>query len=526
MLDIGPIHRKEYELDADRSEPVVIAEAPGRVHYLGEHGEPKAGLFLSSAIDRYIRVAVSSRRDSSLRFFAADLGERKRTTLVNLKYKREDRWANHIKVAIQVFAEMGYPVKGLNFTVAGNIPQQVGLASSTAIEVAAAIALKGFFQVSMGEKDLLSRLTASQSLFFGKKTTPIDYIVALHAKKDQFLIVDEVTQEVRRVKSPLSKYKILIMDSRVPRLGVEDELKQRRQDIRKGLELLSHKKQGVNFRDFAAADLIESMGNLPEEIRRRSMHIVQELRRVTEAEEALHKGDAGGLSKIITHSHESLRDLYEVSCPEIDWLVKRAQEINGVLGSRMTGRGFGGCTYTIIREESIPEYKKRLEDYERIFGFHPVIYEVKLSTGSRIAPAGIGQTQKAGAEIQTGSEDQLEKNTVDGVAEVQTESEDQPEKNTVAGGAEVQPGSEDQLEENTVAGVAEVQTESEDQLEENTAEAVAEVQTESEDQPEENTVAGGAEVQTGSEDQPEKNTVAGGAGELAEACPLPNTENL
>ncbi len=83
MMDIGPIHRTEYELENDRSEPVIIAEAPGRVHYLGEHGEPKAGLYLSSAIDRYIRIAVSGRKDSSLRFYAADLGERKRATLIN-----------------------------------------------------------------------------------------------------------------------------------------------------------------------------------------------------------------------------------------------------------------------------------------------------------------------------------------------------------------------------------------------------------------------------------------------------------
>jgi galactokinase len=386
MMDIGPIHRKEYELDADRSEPVVIAEAPGRVHYLGEHGEPKAGLFLSSAIDRCIRVAVSLRKDNSLRFYAADLGERKRTTLVNLKFKREDRWANYIKVAIHVFAELGYPVKGLNFTIAGDIPQQVGLASSSAIEVAAAVALKGFFKAPVSEKELLNRLIVSRIAFFGKNLNPVDYLIVLSAKKDQFLIVDESSMEVRRVKSSLSKYKILIMDSKVPRMGVEDELNQRRQDIKKGLELLSHKKKGASFRDYATVDLVESMGNLPEEIRRRSMHIVQELRRVDDAGEALKKADLPGLSKIIFHSHESLRDLYEVSCPEIDWLVKRAQEIDGILGSRMTGQGFGGCTYTIIKEEAIEEYKRRLEDYERIFGFHPVIYEVKPATGARLIP--------------------------------------------------------------------------------------------------------------------------------------------
>jgi galactokinase len=384
MMDIGPIHRKEYELDAGRSEPVVIAEAPGRIHYLGEHGEPKAGLYLSSAIDCGIRVAVSMRKDNSLRFFAADLGERKRTTLVNLKYKREDRWANHIKVAIHIFAELGYPVKGLNFTVAGDIPQQIGLASSSAMEVAAAVALKGFFKVPVSEKDLLNRLAASKNLFFDGNFSLVDYLVILQAKKDQLLLVDEASMEVTRIKSPLSKYKLLVMDSRVPRVGVEEELKQREEDIKKGLELLSRKKQGASFRDYVTADLVESMGNLPEEIRRRSMHVVQEFLRVNEAGEALKKGDFLSLGKIFYHSHESLRDLFEVSCPEIDWLVKRAQELEGALGSRMTGQGFGGCTYTFIKESAITDYKKKLEDYERIFGFHPVIYEIRLATGARV----------------------------------------------------------------------------------------------------------------------------------------------
>jgi galactokinase len=186
MLDIGPIHRKEYELDEDRSEPVFIAEAPGRIHFLGEHGEPRAGLFLSAAIDRHIRVAVSLRRDNSIRFFAADLGERKRTTLVNLKYKREDRWANYIKVAIHLFAELGYPVKGLNFTVVGDIPQQVGLASSSAIEVAAAMALRGFLKAAVPERDLLTRLIASRELFFGREIGLVDYMVSFRHGRISF----------------------------------------------------------------------------------------------------------------------------------------------------------------------------------------------------------------------------------------------------------------------------------------------------------------------------------------------------
>jgi galactokinase len=403
MLDIGPIHRKEYESEIDRSEAVVIAEAPGRIHYLGEHGEPKAGLYLSSAIDRYVRVAVSLRKDNSIRFFAADLGERKRTTLVNLKFKREDRWANYLKVAVYLFAELGCPVKGLNFTICGDIPQQAGLASSTAVEVAAVMALKGLFRISIGERELFNRLCAAGEFFFGKNASPVDYLIALSARKDQFLLIDEATMEVKKFKSTLSRHQILIMDSRVPRLGVEEELAQRRRETKKGLEILSRNPpssiareaidplrkamRGFSFRDFVSVDLVEFMGNLPEEIRRRSMHVVQEIRRVYEAHDAIRRSDLAALSKIILHSHESLRDLYEVSCPEIDWLVKRAQEIEGVLGSRMTGQGFGGCTYTILREEAVEEYRNRLEDYERIFGFHPLVYPVKIATGGRVLAA-------------------------------------------------------------------------------------------------------------------------------------------
>jgi galactokinase len=404
MLDIGPIHRNEYETETDRSEPVVIAEAPGRIHYLGEHGEPGAGLYLSSAIDRSVRVAVSLRKDNSIRFYAADLGERKRTTLVNLKYKREDRWANYIKVAVHVFAELGSPVKGLNFTVCGDIPPQAGLASSTAIEVAAVMALKGLFQISIGERELFNRLCAAGGLFFGKNVSPVDYLIALSARKDQFLLVDEASMEVVKFKSTLSRYQIIVMDSRVPRLGVEEELDERRRETKKGLELLSRNPpplvthggidplrkamQGFSFRDFAPVDMVEYMGNLPEEIRRRTMHVVQEIRRVYDARDAICRSDMAGFSKIILHSHESLRDLYEVSCPEIDWLVKRAQEITGVLGSRMTGQGFGGCTYTILREEAVEEYRSRLEDYERIFGFHPNVYPIKIATGGRVIATG------------------------------------------------------------------------------------------------------------------------------------------
>jgi len=386
MPVIGQVHRTEYEIDDNQSVPVVIAEAPGRIHFLGGQGEPEAGFFLSAAIDRFIQLAVSQRKDNSFRFYASDLGERKRSTIANLKYRREDRWANYLKTAIFVFTNLGYPMKGLNFTFSGNIPQNIALASSVAIETAAAAALRSLFRVQISDIELAKLLCKTHVSIFGRPACLVDYQVCLLARKDHFLAVDNSSEEIKRIKSPLSHFRILIVDSRVPRLGADSELASRKTDSLKGLEFLSQKKNGMSFKDFASADLLEALGDFPEQIRRRSMHIVEEIRRVNDASDALERADIASLSKIIFQSHESLRDLYEISCPEVDWLIKRAQEIEGAAGSRMTGLGFGGCTYTIIRRELVEEYKKRLEDYERIFGFRPVIFEVKIATGARVIP--------------------------------------------------------------------------------------------------------------------------------------------
>jgi galactokinase len=385
MLEIGQIHRTEYELEEGRS-PIAIAEAPGRVHFMGDQGVPSTGYFLSAAIDRHVRLAVNMRKDNSFRFFASDLKERKRSTLANLKYRREDRWANYIKTAVFAFTELGHPMKGLNFTFCGDIPQQIGIASSVALETAAAVALKSLLNVQINDLDLAQKLFEAHEKFFEKEASLADYQICLLARKDQFLLVDIGANVITKIKSPLSRYRVLLVDSKVPQFGAERELESRRADTLKGLEFLTQKYDGAGFKDFEPADLLDVLGDFPEQIRRRTVHIVEEIHRIKDACEALEKNDTASLAKLIFNSHESLRDLYEISCPEIDWLVKRAQEIEGAVGSRMTGAGFGGCTYTIIRRELVDEYIKRLEEYERIFGFRPVFYEVKLATGARLLP--------------------------------------------------------------------------------------------------------------------------------------------
>jgi len=178
--------------------------------------------------------------------------------------------------------------------------------------------------------------------------------------------------------------KILITNSRVPRGLVDSEYNRRREECRRCVELLSARKPGTALRDYTPADVRDGMGIIPETTRKKCLHVVEENQRVLEAEEALKKKDLVGFGKLMNRSHESLRDLYEVSCPELDWLVKRAWETEGVYGSRLTGAGFGGCTVTLIEEDAIPAYREHIVQYERIFGFRPELYICKPSAGARI----------------------------------------------------------------------------------------------------------------------------------------------
>ncbi len=378
MKDIVALHRAEYE-----DSPDVVASAPGVVKMLGEQTESADGLVLAAAISFDVRVSVSQRRDSSLRFFAADLGERKRTSLGNLKFKREDRWANYTKAVLDSLFKEGLAPKGLNFVISGDVPTGVGFASSTSIALASALALKEFFGLSYKPDELVELCRRAEMEFFGKASPLYDSLTCALSTANSVSIIDLRTGRRRALPFVDGDYVFVLTDSKVPRLSVEAELRQREEDCKRCLAFIA-KGSRKTLRDLSPEEIDDLMGVLPESVRRRCLHVVEEYLRVLEAEECLAKSDALGFGRVINKSHTSLRNLYEVSCPEVDWLTKRATEIDGVLCSRMTGKGFGGCTVTIMHRDSIPEYRKRLEDYERIFGFRAVVYEAEIAGGIRV----------------------------------------------------------------------------------------------------------------------------------------------
>jgi galactokinase len=366
-----------------------MAQAPGRLHYMGGRWEKNGGYYLSSAIDRYAWVAVSGRKDNSLRFYAKRLRERKRTTILNLKYKREDRWANYVKLSIYLFMSLGCDIHGLDITIDGDIPMKITLGSSSAIELAAAFALRKFCKVEMSDAELLKKLCEARNVFYDKDDTNIvDYLIGMNAADDRFLIVDEKGQSITPVPSPFSGYEVLIIDSKVSPLDVGEDFKKLRSELKEGGKLLLKFYHWPSFRDYKAEELAGELIDLPESVRRRCLHVVSEYARITEMEAELKNADFAGIARVFRHSHESLRDLLEISCPEVDWLVKRSLETPGCAGARMTGRGFGGCVFSFQKAEGAKiMVKEKLDDYERTFGYHPLYHEVRLGRGARVLEA-------------------------------------------------------------------------------------------------------------------------------------------
>jgi galactokinase len=379
MKDIVAVHLAEYE-----APPACVASAPATVKLLGEHTASNDGIVLAAAISFEMKVAVSLRKDSSMRFLAADLGERKRASSSTLKYKREDRWANHVKSVYDHLSKLyDFQGKGINVTIGGNVPQGLGLGISAAINMATALALKTLFSLTIKNEELAELACKAQSAFLEQQIPIYDYLSCIGPGVRSLSIIDLRIPRRRAVQFLDESWNLVLTDSRVPRISAEAELKQRSEDCRKCLQYLAPR-GGKTLRDVRMSELDDLMGILPESVRRRCIHIVEETARVLEAEDALSRQDAPAFGRIVNKSHASLRNHYEISCPEVDWLVKRSLEIEGVLCSRMTGPGFGGCVVSVMKADAREEFMKRLEEYERIFGFKAHVYETAITGGMKL----------------------------------------------------------------------------------------------------------------------------------------------
>lgn len=390
MKELIEYHKNEFD-----ALPEAGAAAPGRFHLVGEHSWFFKDKTLSMAVNMPVYVSVSKRKDQSLKFYFAEIDDRKRSNLPSLKYKKEDRWANAIKAVIYGFISGGFEVTGMNFTVSSKVLPSAGFGITTAIKIASALAIRKLYGFSCPGERLLKVIERANKLFLQQKNHIADIYSALYAKRGTLFVTDHNTNSYEHFPFCFKDKKILMIDTSVPRINTwnEESLFEPENALLLGdLRELKHGVYGGWQYISDVTDINEAMGVVTEDTRRKLLCIMREHFDVMECIAALQKDDFSRFARAVNHSHESLRDYYDLSCPEIDWLVKRVTDIdptleiihNPVSCGRITGKGFGRCIYTVLRSSDVEKFMVKLAEYDHIFGFKSSCYEVEPAGGARL----------------------------------------------------------------------------------------------------------------------------------------------
>lgn len=390
MKILNDEHFTEYQ-----EYPEVTAKAPCRFHMIGEHSWFFKDKTMSFAADIPVYVAVSKRDDSVLKFYFVQTGEHKKANLSSVKFKKEDRWANAVKAVFYGYISGGFDIGGFNLTVYSPVLPSAGFGITTAIKCATAIALRKLFNLNCSDSQLLQVLERGNKRFLQINNYIADNYACLFAKKGNLIITDHHKNSWDYVPFNFEGKKIVIVDTHVPRFTVWNEEVLFEPSNALLLGDLKESKSGVygGWRYINdVTDINEGLSMVSELTKHRLLSVIREHNDIQEAVDGINKGDFFKFARSINHSHESMRDYYEASCPEIDWILKRVSELepnldtlrNPVSCGRITGKGFGRCLYAVIREGDLEKFKKKLREFEKIFAFKCDMYEVIPSDGATL----------------------------------------------------------------------------------------------------------------------------------------------
>ncbi len=390
MKAVNDAHELEYG-----GKPDIVAKAPGRFHLIGEHSWFFKDKTMSMAVNLPIYVAVSKRDDTSIKFYFHQLNERKKASLTSLKMKKEDRWANAVKAIVYGFTSGGFTLGGMNITIYSETLPSAGFGITTAVKAAAAVAIKSLFELNCSDMELLQVIERGNRRFLQNNNYIADNFAALFSKKNNIIITDHFKNTWDYVPFNFEDKKVLLVDTKVPRVTVWNEetlhepqyalimgdLRERKPNIYGGWRYIDD-----------VTDINLQLSSVSEDIRRKLLSVLYEHNDVLAAREGIEKGDFFKFARAVNHSHETMRDMFNISCPEIDWILKRVNELepnldfvrNPVTCGRITGKGFGRCLYAIMREGDLENFKAKIAEFEKIFGFHPDVYEVEPADGASI----------------------------------------------------------------------------------------------------------------------------------------------
>lgn len=358
--------------------------APGRVNLIGEHTDYNDGFVLPLAIDSGVLTTGAARDDDRVRVYSRNYDEVKEFRLGEATEPQRGIWLDYLEGITRVLESQDVTFKGADLEIESTVPIGGGLSSSTAFELSFALAMLGLAGQEVDRKALAFASQRANHLYVGTRGGLMDQLTILFGRQGQALLIDCRSLDLQHIPVDSSNIAIVICNTNIKHNLVASEYNTRRAECEYGVEVLNEYLPGIQaLRDVGMEEFAQHESLLPDNIRRRCRHVITENQRTLDAADALRRGDFATMGELMAASHRSLRDDYEVSCRELDLLVDIAGAVEGVVGARMTGGGFGGCTVNLVRRTALEEFQaKILREYQSRTGIVPSVYVVEASDGA------------------------------------------------------------------------------------------------------------------------------------------------
>lgn len=366
-------------------EPLLI-RSPGRINLIGEHTDYNDGFVMPAAIDKQIIFAIAPSDTATSSVYAMKYNQQFTLDVGSPKKVKDPAWANFLLGILHQLKEDDKPVQQFNCVFGGDVPLGAGLSSSAALECGFAFALNELNQLNIPKMQLIKMAQWAEHHYAGVMCGIMDQFATVMGKEGHVIVLDCRSLTHRYSPIDLKDYTIILCDTKVKHSLVDSEYNTRRQECETGVRLLKmHYPEITSLRDVSTGMLNKHKGELPGKVYNRCSYVVGEIDRVQKASRDLEQGDLNAFGKKMYETHEGLSSLYEVSCEELDFLVEEAKKFDTVLGSRMMGGGFGGCTINIVRKDAAENFTRHLTKvYKQTFNIDLATYAVKIKEGTSV----------------------------------------------------------------------------------------------------------------------------------------------
>ena len=376
-------HTTSHSEKLFQKKPEYIFLSPGRINIIGEHVDYNDGYVLPAAINKYICFAISKNYSSECAIIAKDLNEAYKFDLNDELQPIDKMWVNYILGVLHQLKSRGL-TDGFNIVFSSTIPIGAGLSSSAALECGIGFAMNSMYDLGLSKEEIALIGQKSEHTFVGVNCGIMDQFASVFGKKNNVIQLDCTSLEYEYHKANFSNYSLLLLDSNVKHTHLTSGYNVRRQEVEQGLSIIkNHFPEVTSFRNCTENMLLEVKEQLGATIYKRCHFVVQEIQRVQDAVVALEDSNFKMLGKLMSLTHKGLSEEYEVSCEEIDFLIHNVQFEKSVLGARMMGGGFGGCSINLVEKGSEKELIEKISVlYRNAFGIELKSYKVKISKGT------------------------------------------------------------------------------------------------------------------------------------------------